>query len=475
MTAAKQKYEFNEMQGLIKRGYGTKKFTDFILLKIEDAVKAKQWLKLLIPQLSDATADKFDPAINVAFTHAGLDKLGLTAHIQNNFLREFQEGMADETRSRLLGDYDWDKQVSIADSWEWKDAAKDVTDGNVIDVLLMVYASAQQILDATYSRVKQEASVNGVREFKRLLTKSNDFLKEHFGFHDGISQPTIKDFSDRTDDEDNTINAGEFVLGYSNQYDICPESPEVRSPVTNEVFDFGRNGTYLVMRQMEQDVKGFWDFIASQSKDDSNGSVGKVDEGAAVFLASRMVGRWPGGTPVATCPDADPGKETDENKFLYHSVAPEHFGKCPVGSHVLRSNPRDFLGTNKKESIKLSNHHRILRRGRSYGKPLVDSMQCKDFLCTPNDNEERGLYFMCLNTNISRQFEFIQHTWINNEKFNGMYNDTDHIAGSYPGDFTIPQSPVRRHITNIPVFVRVRGGAYFFLPSISALKFLSEL
>src|ERR1041384_1975008 len=121
MTAAKENYEFNEMQGLIKRGYGDKKFSNFILLKIGNATQAKQWLKMLIPQIADASADKFNPAINVVFSHRGFDKLGLTPHIENNFLREFQEGMADKTRSRLLGDYDWQNQVSLADSWEWKD------------------------------------------------------------------------------------------------------------------------------------------------------------------------------------------------------------------------------------------------------------------------------------------------------------------------------------------------------------------
>src|SRR5438105_904454 len=113
MTTAKEKYEFNEMQGLIKRGYKDQNFSNFILLKIENPVQAKQWLTLLIPQLDNGVPGMRDPAVNVAFTHAGLDKLGLTQHLDEKFLREFQEGMAEETRSRLLGDYDWEKQISI--------------------------------------------------------------------------------------------------------------------------------------------------------------------------------------------------------------------------------------------------------------------------------------------------------------------------------------------------------------------------
>ena len=96
-----------------------------------------------------------------------------------------------------------------------------------------------------------------------------------------------------------------------------------------------------------------------------------------------------------------------------------------------------------------------------------------------NDKQERGLMFMCINANIERQFEFVQQTWINNPSFNGLYDERDPIFGNSgsqaTGSMTIPRQPVRRRLTGLGGFVTVRGGAYFFLPSIKALHYLATL
>ena len=96
------------------------------------------------------------------------------------------------------------------------------------------------------------------------------------------------------------------------------------------------------------------------------------------------------------------------------------------------------------------------------------------------DKEERGLYFICLNANISRQFEFVQTAWMMGTKFNGLTGENDPLIGNRkalggkPADtFSLPQADaVRREIKGLPQFVTVRGGAYFFLPSIRAMKYL---
>ena len=76
------------------------------------------------------------------------------------------------------------------------------------------------------------------------------------------------------------------------------------------------------------------------------------------------------------------------------------------------------------------------------------------------DTTERGLNFICLNANIQRQFEFINHTWLNNPKFGGLYDDADPVAAPsapHGATFTIPTDGVRERVTNIPRFVSVRG------------------
>ena len=80
--------------------------------------------------------------------------------------------------------------------------------------------------------------------------------------------------------------------------------------------------------------------------------------------------------------------------------------------------------------------------------------------------------------NISRQFEFVQHTWLNNPRFGGLYDNPDPLLSPAPPGgrtFTIPARPVRERYRGLPRFVSVRGGAYFFLPGIRALRYLAAL
>ena len=127
------------------------------------------------------------------------------------------------------------------------------------------------------------------------------------------------------------------------------------------------------------------------------------------------------------------------------------------------------------ESRAIVKRHRILRRGRLYGDVVpLDQLLDVD---GAGDDQERGLHFVCLCANLARQFEFIQHTWVNNSKFGGLYDDVDPIAGSPPdggGTFTMPAKPVRRRVLGVPRFTTVRGGAYFFLPGVAALRHLAR-
>ena len=124
--------------------------------------------------------------------------------------------------------------------------------------------------------------------------------------------------------------------------------------------------------------------------------------------------------------------------------------------------------------------HRILRRGRAYGPELKP----EDALAPAPPNEpERGLHFICLNANISRQFEFLQNAWISSTKFSGMTGESDPLLGNrqtmpdcpVTSDFNIPQEAgLRKRVSGLPQFVTVRGGAYFFLPSLRALRYFAD-
>jgi len=288
--------------------------------------------------------------------------------------------------------------------------------------------------------------------------------REHFGFTDGISQPILEGTFDaeRFPDSIHLTALGEVVLGYPNAFGIAlgqsdpvgrtdPLPALRRLPMVDDVASFGRNGSYLVLRQLAQDVEAFRRYIVAQT-----GS-GHHEDPPAQQLAAKMIGRWRDGTPLV------PYATVDDNEFVYGDDP--YGGGCPVGAHVRRANPRDAL-LNTGRPFRPRNEHRILRRGRSYGPP-PDSPS----------KDERGLLFLCLNADIERQFEFIQQNWINNSAFGGLANERDPLVGAGEGaggrSFTLGGLPARQCVHELPRFVTVKGGQYFFLPGIEALRSLT--
>ncbi|HEX2911622.1 MAG TPA: peroxidase [Chloroflexia bacterium] len=469
--------ELEDIQGLLVRGYGNLKAACYLLLAINDPVATRAWLNSIALHLTGGTTKPESEALNLALTASGLARLGLDDTILSQFAAEFTAGMADPVRSRVLGDIG----ESSPANWQWGGPAT-----QPVDLLLLLFASDAVTLEAAYQRYAQDFATGGLIEIKKLDTGELS-EREHFGFRDGISQPVIEGLP-LSESPMNIIKPGEFILGYPNEYNLYTERPLLPSsadpqkvlpnaPEDKKQVDLGRNGTYLVFRQLSQDVSGFWRFMDRATRRPD----GSADMAARVKLAARMVGRWPGGAPLLKSPDRDDPALSEENNFSYYNEdARGH--KCPIGAHIRRSHPRDSLdpqpGTDK--SIEIDKRHRILRRGRSYGAPLpVQEWIAADGpVDAPDDAMERGLHFLALCGNISRQFEFIQHTWVNNPRFDGLYDDADPLLGTRGPDggiFTIQGSPVRQRVKGIPPFVTVRGGAYFFLPGLKAVRYLASL
>jgi deferrochelatase/peroxidase EfeB len=156
-----------------------------------------------------------------------------------------------------------------------------------------------------------------------------------------------------------------------------------------------------------------------------------------------------------------------DNDFLFYDRDRLGHG-CPLGSHVRRGNPRDGLAptpNDKQTLLDAANNHRILRRGRKYGPDIADPRT--------DDGKDRGLLFICLNTDITRQFEFVQQTWMLNPNFAFLYDEVDPLLGP-KGMLTIPEDPLRR-IIEVDTFVQMAGGEYFFLPSMPAIRYLASL
>jgi Dyp-type peroxidase family len=462
MAATPVSLEVQDVQGLVASAYGHLPHGCFVLLEIADATKARAWLGELAGDVTTAAGRVEGESINVALTPSGLEKLGVPRSALGAFSLEFQDGMTESSRSRVLGD----TGDSAPEYWAWGSP-----DTASIDLILLLYASTQQELAGMLTR-RADLGGTGLREVHHLDARRDE--REHFGFHDGISQPVIEGF--RTGHARDTIKTGEFVLGYPNEYGQFTARPLLehgedpghllpRDAQGSGRPDLGRNGTYLVLRQLAQDVSGFWTHLHGVAQSSGNGY------GDATALAARMVGRWPGGAPLVLSPDRDDPALSDANDFAYHQT--DQLGlRCPIGAHLRRAHPRDSLDPNpgSDSSVAIDRMHRLLRRGRLYG-PRVDP----DDAPGAPDDRQRGLQFMCLCANLSRQFEFIQHTWVNNPKFDGLYEDSDPLLGPRGRAFTIQARPTRRRVTNLPAFVQVRGGAYFFLPGIRAMRWLASL
>jgi Dyp-type peroxidase family len=454
--------EAEDVQGLVASAYGHLPHGCLLMFEIAQAAPARAWLTELAGAVTVASGRVEREAVNVALTPSGLQKLGVPPSTLGGFSREFQDGMTEPSRGRVLGD----TGDSGPEYWVWG------APGTApVDVLLLVYASTPRALAKALER-RAGLKGTGLREVHRLDARRDD--REHFGFRDGISQPVVDGI--RTATARDAIKAGEFVLGYPNelgQFTPRPllepsEDPEARLPVDVEGSgrpDLGRNGTYLVLRQLAQDVSRFWTHLDRVAASSGNGY------GDATAFAARMVGRWPGGAPLVLSPDRDDPALSHANDFAYHH-ADQPGLRCPIGAHVRRTHPRDSLDPNpgSDSSIAIDRRHRLLRRGRLYGPRLEQTAALGG-----DDGKERGLHFMCLCANVSRQFEFIQRTWVNSPKFDGLYEDADPLLGPGGRTFTIQARPTRRRVTDLPSFVRVRGGAYFFLPGVRALRWLGSL
>jgi Dyp-type peroxidase family len=453
--------EAEDIQGLVFRGYGTLHFCCYPLLKVSDPVHARAWLASLVEKIARGKPASREQAIQIAFTHAGLTALGLSQDTLQGFSREFITGITGAHKSRFLGDV----AESAPENWQW--GGPSTPD---VHASLMLFADTAAHLNALLAGLRQGWA--GGFEEVRVLSTAELSAREHFGFADGISQPALEGYHEQAAAV-HLVKPGEFLLGYPNEYGLYTERPFV-DPALDEQsvlpldvegstqHDFGRNGSYLVFRQLRQDVPAFRKTLAALSCN----ADGTPNDAARERLAAQMVGRWPSGASLIETPEYDDATRAKLNDFRYHDADPDGL-KCPIGAHVRRANPRDALepqpGT--ESSLAVNRRHRLLRRGRGYGDELLAGAE---------DSVDRGLIFIVVNGNLNRQFEFVQHSWMVDPRFNGFTGQADPIAGALPNnEFAAPANPVRVRCTGLPRFVTVAGGAYFFMPGIRALRFLA--
>jgi deferrochelatase/peroxidase EfeB len=506
------KLESNEIQSLLFGGLGFMPHGQVLLVELAaDRAAVQDWLKALEPHVAfdDGRRLRREAVVTLALGPAALAGAGLPPDALETFPAAFLDGMTGPGRARILGD------GGPAQGWWWGARRQP-------DAALLIYGKSAEAVQALVAEIDASTRAKGhaIAHTIDLVTVPKE-VHEPFGFLDGVSQPVIRGTyqSLRSPDSINLVEPGEFILGYpDNRGNLPPgpalpaiDDPDNRLPIhcdgtgsfSTSVVDapreIGRNGSFLVIRQLEQDHDGFWTYCDEQAEHLKHRLPAPyvIDK---TFIAAKMIGRWPNGSSLVRNPylpygargltrskptrrpqsnpagiatsiapppamPADPGAvaadpDAVDNDFLFGAEDPQGL-RCPYGAHIRRANPRDSLDPGSQDQIDISNRHRILRVGREYA---------------PKDGQKPGLLFMCLNGDIERQFEFVQQTWLGSETFHGLSGERDPIAGNSgkpSGGFTIPtrDGPVR--LQPLARFVTPRGGGYFFLPSKTLLAFLS--
>jgi len=485
-----------DMQGNILRGYRSFHFARFLWFAIDTDQGGRELIEKLLARdwvTPGQWRARPTATTNIAFSFAGLRALRLQADCLASFPPEFQAGM--KHRAALLGD------VGDCAPEHWD---KPWCDGDV-DVLITCYAGKPQDLDARCNEILTLAlEQNGVRalpphqDAALLLVNGKPSRREHFGFEDGFSNPDVEGVPDNGGPGDTgnpdeqgqfrPVPLGEFVLGHRAEGGEVGPMPAPRI--------LARNGSYLVIRKLEQDVVGFRRFVKDKAILLGRALAGTLPTGAPVeeYLAAKMLGRWRDGSSLdlyPTKPAGDPG-----NGFAY---ADDPDGaRCPLGAHTRRVNPRASLGFGGN----IVRRRRLIRRGIAYGEWLPDPTDASGaapagVTAGSDDGGRRGIMFQAFNANISHQFEFVQQQWVNYGDEFRQGDDTDPITGIRNGDgrMVVPSQEYRRDQAgkgrmvipgdqrtgrppflcgDIPRFVTTKGGDYFFAPSLTALRLLAS-
>ena len=413
-------------------------------LTFDTPAGGRAWLTALLDRVqsaSDATTtlDESDRWITLAFTWSGLRALGVPVESLATFPDAFREGMA--ARAAILGDIG----ASAPEHW-----VGGLANDNVHAIAILFSRTDEQCARSIAEHDKLLARTDGVRSVSYLDLNASppfNYAHDHFGFRDRLSQPVMKGSGEEpTPGSGDALEAGEFILGY----------PDENGPVANlpQPEALSRNGSFMAYRRLQEHVGIFREYLSDHAE--------TVEE--QELLAAKFMGRWRSGAPLVLAPERDdPELGADpmrNNDFNYKEMDPHGYA-CPLGSHARRLNPRD--------TAHYMNRRRMIRRGATYGPALPDG--------APDDGVERGIAAFVICGSLVRQFEFAQNVWINDRNFHDLQNERDPICGNQDGtlEFKIPKRPIRRKITGLPAFTTVRGGAYFFLPGLKALRWLADL
>lgn len=515
--------DLHDIQGNIVKAYGRFGFPKgrYVFFAVEDAAAGRDFVAKLAPGITNSmpwregergrAAPVPEVTTNIAFTYHGLRELGVPRASLQTFPDEFAMGM--RARRDILGD----EGTSAPERWDaiWRQPEH-------VHIMIALSAQNDSALERRYQQIVERAHhCRGVRLLRghrgpkgaedleyqaasALYEQGEPTAKEHFGFTDGIGDPFFKGTGAHPSNVIGggkptglppdtllgwaALETGEFLLGYRDEAEECPEAPSPKL--------LAHNGTFMAYRKLHQNVASFDGYLEH---------VGTEFPGGKEALAAKFTGRWRNGAPLSKFPtqrDAElfaerwqqakrmivqarnrAERESAKQRFAelnkqfvaFDYRADLSGGRCPLGAHIRRANPRSALEFGQtlafEDPAGLSNRRRIVRRGLPYG----------DSTSSRTDDGDHGIIFMALNASLRRQFEFVQQQWMNYGNDFRLANERDAIVGNHPPEGgsmvvqTEPEDPRPPFFCNrLPRFVETRGGDYFFVPSLTALRMIGE-
>ena len=435
--------ELDDIQATVLRYRPEPYYGTHVMLHVEDAQAGREFLQRLTPHV-DSAAEWWQAGeawISVAISYTGLVALGVPEDSLQSFPEAFRVGMA--ARADQLRDYG----PNDPKHWETPFGT------GAIHFAVSVFSDSEETWHRTMEMAQQQ-----YQEFSGItVLMAQDFGgqpgdRNPLGYKDSIGQPAIEGSGvEPLPGQGRPIKPGEFILGYPGEAGVPLPMP--RPDV------LGRNGTFVGLRKYQSRVGTFNRFLHQHAR----------TEQERELLAAKLVGRWRSGAPLTLAPTHDdPALGADplrNNDFTY--AGDPHGSQVPLGSHMRRMNPRDT----KLALLTDVNVHRIIRRNTTYGAPYDPNATSAQ-----DDDIARGIHFIFISAKAMATMEFLQQEWINNGNFMNLGNERDPTVGLQEdaATFTIPQHPVRRRIHDIRTFNVLRGGEYFFMPSLSALRWIGD-
>ncbi|KAF9005132.1 hypothetical protein BDQ17DRAFT_1353872 [Cyathus striatus] len=385
--------------------------------------------------------------INVSFSHCGFVKMGIddsslvTTSVKDEdpFIAGQRKGAAalGDAQNKTLTGPDWAPEFN-----------------RDLDGLILISGESHASIFKEKVKIEEifgvhteHPSIHEIICIRGDVRPGDEDGHEHFGFLDGISNPTIIGF-DKTDNPGPApVNPGVIVTGYDGDADKDKRAP------------WAVDGSFLAFRYLFQNVPEFNEYLQKNPiiRD------GLTPEEGSELLGARMVGRWKSGAPIDITPfkdDPSLGTDPSRNNDFDFSGDVNSQVRCPFAAHVRKTNPRHDLQADFSSK-------RMMRRGIQFG-PEVTQKEREE----GRTHHGRGLLFACYQTSIANGFAFVQTAWANEVKFPPKEQEPglDPIIGQGYRAMSGLNPDHPEDVRQLPDFVVPRGGEYFFSPSLKALK-----